>query len=352
MNTKFKLILFSILLTFVAPLIVDASACEVVSGTGKNLGDEIVCGTEHFYVLTNKNNKISMLSKYNLYVGDKIEKQGDYFDNYMQADAYCATLPTYDEGRVLTTTKYDLTGGDPKYFCRVYTPLEYTSVKQSELAKGLYPTGNMEVAYPIYGALFLDEEVKDGEFDENYNMVPEKSPFKEYFEGYKETLIDLGVEVIDIDFIKRDGIQSILDQVATSKIVIPTEVDYMEATDAEHPAWTPEEYEDYDMQFAKVNIGEYLPQKYKWLIGTSFWSGTAGHISEEYYDEFLTTVGDYCSYDRGCWMNKIGIGLRPVVTISTSQIESLNPETEDNFLIYIVLSLVSLLGLIVIKKEF
>lgn len=51
---------------------------EVVSGTGRDLGDEIACGSEHFYLLSNENNKIRMLAKYNLYTGyiiDRVPKQ-------------------------------------------------------------------------------------------------------------------------------------------------------------------------------------------------------------------------------------------------------------------------------------
>ncbi len=45
-----KKILFALLLLI--PFVVSADpACTVVSGTGENIGDEIACDTEHFYVL-------------------------------------------------------------------------------------------------------------------------------------------------------------------------------------------------------------------------------------------------------------------------------------------------------------
>lgn len=43
--------------------------CEVTSGTGKNIGDVITCGTESFYVISYSKSSTSMLAKYKLDVG-------------------------------------------------------------------------------------------------------------------------------------------------------------------------------------------------------------------------------------------------------------------------------------------
>ena len=48
--------------------------CKVVSGNGKDIGSEIACGTERFYVLENKNDSVKMLAKYNLYTGFIIDR--------------------------------------------------------------------------------------------------------------------------------------------------------------------------------------------------------------------------------------------------------------------------------------
>ena len=47
--------------------------CEVIKGDGSNIGDEISCAEEEFYIIEidNEENKISMLAKYNLNVGEK-----------------------------------------------------------------------------------------------------------------------------------------------------------------------------------------------------------------------------------------------------------------------------------------
>ena len=44
---------------------------KVVSGSGTNTGDEVCFGKECFYVISSTNEKITMISKYNLYVGNQ-----------------------------------------------------------------------------------------------------------------------------------------------------------------------------------------------------------------------------------------------------------------------------------------
>ena len=44
-----KKILIFLFMLFV-PVLVNAEACKVTSGTGNEIGDEITCGTESFYI--------------------------------------------------------------------------------------------------------------------------------------------------------------------------------------------------------------------------------------------------------------------------------------------------------------
>lgn len=64
-----KKIIYFILTFFFIISITNAEKCTVVTGTGKNLGDEIACGTEHFYIVSNDGKIARMLAKYNLLVG-------------------------------------------------------------------------------------------------------------------------------------------------------------------------------------------------------------------------------------------------------------------------------------------
>lgn len=69
-----KKILYTIMLFLICIGITNAAKCNVVSGTGKNIGDEIACGTEHFYVISNDGTNVKMLSKYNLLAGMSYER--------------------------------------------------------------------------------------------------------------------------------------------------------------------------------------------------------------------------------------------------------------------------------------
>ncbi|MGN1371077.1 MAG: hypothetical protein ACI4XM_02195 [Candidatus Coprovivens sp.] len=62
--------LFYLLITFFAFItITNAKGCQVISGNGFKIGDEIACGSEHFYVMSNDGTYVKMLAKYNLLVG-------------------------------------------------------------------------------------------------------------------------------------------------------------------------------------------------------------------------------------------------------------------------------------------
>ena len=367
---NYKKILFIALLMCLFPIVGDAKGCNVVNGTGNDIGDEVACGSEHFYILEKENNNVKMLAKYNLYVGDKIEKGTDLFTEAQYGgEAFDKTIiacnalkeeleKTYDVGKVTVdpTAKYSEGYVASEFFCRIYTPLEYSVVKQSELATGLYPNANKEILYPIYGSVDLDEEVGEKEFDENLDMIPETSQFNTYLEGYKQTLLGLEVNVLDIGYIKKSGIEKLINTVSDKKIEIPTYSPDDDTVIFEDNLWAPEFnkswYWDYEKQVFKFNIKEYVPEKYSWLYSTTYWVGSATRHESDYFDEFLSSVGDYCSFMRGCNISRMGVGLRPVVTVDSSEItlneetQETNPNTGDFVLPYIIIGSMSLLLLL------
>ena len=68
-----KKIFFIFIMVFCFIGIVNAENCQVITGDGTNLGDEIKCGTESFYVINYDENQTELLAKYNLLAGDKID---------------------------------------------------------------------------------------------------------------------------------------------------------------------------------------------------------------------------------------------------------------------------------------
>lgn len=69
-----KKIIFFICLFFSSVLLTNAEPCLIVTGDGTKIGDEIQCGTEHFYVISNDGENIRMMAKYNLLVGSNYYK--------------------------------------------------------------------------------------------------------------------------------------------------------------------------------------------------------------------------------------------------------------------------------------
>ena len=95
-----KIILFTFIVLFALIGIVSAKQCTVVSGTGKEIGDEITCGKEHFYIIENDETNTKLLSKYNLYVG-----RNAYLDNLDK------TYSNYSEAQDYLESHYDLSEG-------------------------------------------------------------------------------------------------------------------------------------------------------------------------------------------------------------------------------------------------
>ena len=72
---RVKLLLPIVVLLMLLPFTVFAKdSCKIVSGNGKDIGSEIACGSEHFYILSRDDNETRMLAKYNLYTGYMIER--------------------------------------------------------------------------------------------------------------------------------------------------------------------------------------------------------------------------------------------------------------------------------------
>ena len=73
MKKAFFLIV-TLLTLFFIPKVVDAEGhCRVVSGNGNDLGSEIDCGGEHFYVFDKDDSNLKLLAKYNIFDGNEYD---------------------------------------------------------------------------------------------------------------------------------------------------------------------------------------------------------------------------------------------------------------------------------------
>ena len=115
-----KYIMFFLIVLLIPFAVTAKEYCKVINGNGKELGSEIACGSEHFYIINSNNDEIKMLAKYNLKVGEiiskiKIEKnQGDSRTD----EQYCSDLAFVNGGEIKTGGYYNTPG-----YCYIAAPI-------------------------------------------------------------------------------------------------------------------------------------------------------------------------------------------------------------------------------------
>ena len=335
---KKKLIFIFALLFIMFIPIVSVSAkemCAITSGNGRDVGSEIKCGTEEFYVLENKDNKIKMLSKHNLNVGDKISyiaitTNNPEYDSYeiTGADTYCMDLARsnnynpYYVYPVLTEQpdNYRLDG------CRVYELMNEEHIRQDARAIGTFLVNGKSVL-PLYGITYMNPDwgydsivngtIYENEYDNNGNLVLEGSSFKDYIDGYKAELQSQGFAIENVSFPTLDGIIDILQRISGKTVEVQLEYDdFSHSTDEEL----------INSHIGKMDITKYIPDNYKWLYDATYWLGSGFKNNDggmEYNDYYISNEGLLCALGRGDCAYlpyPIGNGVRPVVTISNGDL--------------------------------
>ncbi len=171
MKKTLKNISFILIVFFVCIGITNAAKCTVVTGNGKTIGDEIKCGTEHFYIVSNDGKTTKMLSKYNLLAGGTIEKITLKEKYESSADIYLdETVQKYMEDGYYVYRSLQETDDENKVY--------YTAVL---VEKGFsYIDDYLRYGNEEYTAYFVDEPVDDYKELENLDEVK-----KLISDGYK-----------------------------------------------------------------------------------------------------------------------------------------------------------------------
>lgn len=339
---------------FFIPFMVNAKEyCRVIDSNEKTVGSEVVCGTEHFYIVENKNNEVSLLAKYNLNVGDAI----DYFDIE-------GTKPEYlysqfvDLGTDYCMAKANEKGYHPYYVypithdmsdvnypldgCRVYEALNSEHIKQDERAVGTKLDGNGKSILPLYGITYMNpiwgydaivnNNIRSNEYDSNGDLILNGTIFEEYLNGYKLELQRQDIDVSNVSFITVNKTLNLLKEISGRDVNV----------DLEYAADTmPDKF------LGKMDIKEFTG-KNKWIYDTTYWLGSGfkilfddwnGHGSE-YNDYYISNEGMLCALGRGeCsyFEYPIGNGVRPLVTIPTSSMQFLiRTKTDGNGTIEVI----------------
>ena len=199
-------ILFVFLCVMFLPIMVNAKEkCTVVSGNKTDIGSEIACGSEHFYIVDSNDKETKMLAKYNLNTGvtihkEKIERTADdtrddydycsdlaaskyammKSDGFYNADGYCfyATFNskkqhrykyiTIDENDTRTSDEicreyaisnngeyYDSYTYNNRISCSYYIIDDDYNMLQKEDAKSAHWDADLNYLYPQVGDVYM-----------------------------------------------------------------------------------------------------------------------------------------------------------------------------------------------------
>ncbi len=338
--------------------------CIVIKGTGKELGDEIACGEEHFYVLENDNNNIRMLSKYNLYTGisiykEKIEKEAGDTRTDSQ---YCSDLAISRGGAVKSDDFYNAPG-----YCFYTKFLPYYKIVQTEDSKSAHWDEDLNYLYPQVGDVYMHNgynygpsPVSDATKIGNtrfydYVIKPEKALTYlneyEYLQKqgrvgillplyiYKNRLINNGINVSDISLISLTELNNLASSLSGNSLPLEE--------------WSSHAYSD-TISNHLYNFGDlksYIPEKYKWLYSTTYWNRSYFHRGDNgsspsvnYATDgrlfiFTAEQGKVCGAGYvGCAPETtLGCGIRPVITIPANDVTyKINTKTDGNGTIEVV----------------
>ena len=310
---KILLILFMLV-----PFIVKAENCTVVSGNGTTIGDEISCGTEHFYVIDSNETDVQVLAKYNLNVGDKI----DYFAvnetttytiyNFDLMRTRCEELAAekgYSPYYVYTLNNYNKT--DSIYIltgCRVYERMTGEHIRQDERAIGTKLDGNGKSILPIYGITYMvpswgyEAKIENNsyinEYDSKGNLVIDGSSFEKYLNDYKGELTSQNIATSKVSFPTLDIMKKLLTKIGGREFEVALEYNSADVNDPYNVT-----YENY---VGKMDIKDFIPSKYNWIYSVTYWLGSGFKNEEaemsifnyhggEFNDYYITNEGVLCS---------------------------------------------------------
>ena len=142
----------------------EASLVRVVSGDGTKVGNEVCIKEECFYVISSTDSTVTMLSKYNLHVGNEV-------------------------------TTFDLDTGEP-----TINVLVNPTGKQSSAARGLEVNEEGPVNFPWIGTTSFSSDSQKGTNYSDYSG----SIVEGYVNNYNSYLITQGVTPIEARLITKD----------------------------------------------------------------------------------------------------------------------------------------------------
>lgn len=246
---KIERFLFIILCVMLFPVMVDAKEkCTVVSGNKTDIGSEIACGSEHFYIVDSNENETKMLAKYNLNTGvtihkEKLEEGQNCYelatskggivksDGFYHEDGYCfyTTVNSRKQIRFQYLTIAENDTRTPEDICREYAISDNGEYKSSSLyANEIYCS--YYVTDDSY-SLLQKEDAKSAHWDADLNyLYPQVGDVYMFQNG----------GAVDSNMIFEDGISKNTNPVQPDTGFYDFQIDYSHLSD-----YDPEETVDY-----------------------------------------------------------------------------------------------------------
>ena len=325
-----KVLLFIVIFSFVG--VVSAKRCEVISGSGKAIGDEVKCGTESFYVVKSDEEYTKLLTKYNLYVGDIInvieadENAPQYTSSGWTENpvSYCMNLGLQHGFDPDSVFPMGMINYETISSCRIYERIDDSVILQKDIAVGTF-LENGKSKLPLYGITYMLPQWNIyptsgyNEYDDNGNLIVEGSDYEVFFNGYGQELENQDIEVEDVSFLTLNGFIELLKTISNEEVEVELEYPQSgEMTEQNNP------------YLGKMDVKKYIPEKYKWLYDRTYWLGSGSvvpevnHSGTVYSDYYVSNEGILCALGRDVCLYfryPIGNGVRPVVTIANNNIK-------------------------------
>ena len=355
---KKKVLLIFLVVLFLPAFVNAKEYCKVVSGNGKDIGSEIACGTEHFYIVDSNEDEIKLFAKYNLYTGtiiyrEKIEKEeGDTRDDYQ----YCYDLAQSKGGQLKNDSFYSTSTG----YCYYSKSIDDNIVKQNENARSAHQDDEMNYLYPQVGDVYMLSENPSLVFDlDDRYTSPFFRPAGNYYDfsidanyddsnlqyngfdfsistrlfKYKSFLEDSNYEIKNIDLLSLTALNKIVEK--TTRMSIPFKEwgeKIVETQTLTNFDWFPE--------FG--DIKPYILKEHSWLYSTTYWNSTIFRLIEDFpqssYFMFTTEKGKICGAGFNVCVPStiLGCGVRPVITIPNELQYLIKTEVNDGGSISVV----------------
>ena len=363
-----KVVITLLLSILVLPIIVNAKEyCKVVSGNGKDIGSEISCGDEHFYIVDSNKEEIKMLAKYNLNVGiiihkEKIKKEAN---DTRSKEQYCMDLASSKGGFYKNDRFYSSND-----HCFFETRIETDRVLQSKEAISAHWDENDNYLYPQVGDVYysynelfyfnnyssennesyfiLDKNIENTKFIDynfDFNKLDDNSPIINYdiagrpygvinaLYHYKKELNNMNYDINTISLLSISELDEVVNKISNKRLPLNDwSNNYEIITQRQNNGYN-------TITNDKISFGslkQYIPKEYNWLYSTSYWNRTIflddGSFLNKYF-VFTSGLGKICGagFPTCAPETAIGTGIRPVVTISSRELQYLiKTETNGN----------------------